>query len=232
MSFPNPSIFLLSHMYNSHIHNNKTFDNIPNIPIGFAGGLYDHDTKLTKFGYRDYDSQTGRWMSKDPIDFDGGDSNLYGYVMGDPVNGVDPEGLAWTDYIPNFPQWLVDGAAGFGDTVTFGLTDEFRDIYGGNEAVNKCSDAYRNGGYAGAAAGVAAGGAGVNVIRKGKEIVVGGTRIAPFGNAGSTRWQGQFPHYHSRKIDPNTGQTIPGQGIGRHRPWDKRSTDTGLRDRF
>ncbi|MDR0407873.1 MAG: hypothetical protein LBH45_02975 [Campylobacteraceae bacterium] len=32
-------------------------------------------------------------MSKDPIDFDGGDSNLYNYVLNDPVNGVDPEGL-------------------------------------------------------------------------------------------------------------------------------------------
>jgi uncharacterized protein RhaS with RHS repeats len=54
--------------------------------------------KLTKFGYRDYDSYTGRWTSKDPIDFNGGDSNLYGYVMGDPVNLVDVEGLLWTDY--------------------------------------------------------------------------------------------------------------------------------------
>ncbi|MDR0407879.1 MAG: hypothetical protein LBH45_03005 [Campylobacteraceae bacterium] len=109
MSFPNPPIFLLSHMYNSHIHNNKTFDNIPNIPIGFAGGLYDHDTKLTKFGYRDYDSQTGRWMSKDPIDFDGGDSNLYGYVMNDPVNGVDPEGLM--TFEENM-QWWYDAVMG------------------------------------------------------------------------------------------------------------------------
>ncbi|MDR0407875.1 MAG: RHS repeat-associated core domain-containing protein [Campylobacteraceae bacterium] len=69
---------------------NQTFT----IPFNFAGGLYDHDTKLTKFGYRDYDSQTGRWMSKDPIDFDGGDSNLYGYVLNDPVNFVDPTGEA------------------------------------------------------------------------------------------------------------------------------------------
>jgi RHS repeat-associated protein len=65
-----------------------------NIPIGFAGGLYDYDTKLTKFGYRDYDSYTGRWITKDPIDFDGGSSNLYGYVLNDPVNFVDTEGLA------------------------------------------------------------------------------------------------------------------------------------------
>ncbi|MDR0407877.1 MAG: RHS repeat-associated core domain-containing protein [Campylobacteraceae bacterium] len=79
---------------------NPTNSQTINIPIGFAGGLYDHDTKLTKFGYRDYDSQTGRWMSKDPIDFDGGDSNLYGYVLGDPINFVDPTGeFAWIPII-------------------------------------------------------------------------------------------------------------------------------------
>jgi RHS repeat-associated protein len=64
------------------------------IPFGFAGGLYDHHTKLTKFGYREYDSYTGRWTSKDPIRYEGGDNNLYGYVLNDPVNGVDIMGLA------------------------------------------------------------------------------------------------------------------------------------------
>jgi RHS repeat-associated protein len=47
-------------------------------PFGFAGGLYDQHTRLTRFGARDYDADTGRWMSKDPIGFDGGDTNLYG----------------------------------------------------------------------------------------------------------------------------------------------------------
>jgi len=61
--------------------------------LGFAGGLYDPDTQLTRFGYRDYDAQTGKWTAKDPIRFNGGDVNLYGYVLGDPVNFVDPEGL-------------------------------------------------------------------------------------------------------------------------------------------
>ena len=56
--------------------------------------MYDPDTGLTRFGYRDYDAETGKWTAKDPIGFDGGDTNLYGYVLGDPVNFVDPDGLA------------------------------------------------------------------------------------------------------------------------------------------
>lgn len=40
-----------------------------------------------------YDPETGRWTSKDPILFNGGDSNLYGYAFSDPVNFVDPSGL-------------------------------------------------------------------------------------------------------------------------------------------
>jgi RHS repeat-associated protein len=62
-------------------------------PFGFAGGLYDPDTKLTLFGARSYDAEVGRWLSKDPIGFNGGDTNLYGYVLNDPVNLVDPSGL-------------------------------------------------------------------------------------------------------------------------------------------
>ncbi len=61
-------------------------------PFGFAGGLYDPDTGLIRFGARDYDPETGRWTAKDPILFQGGDANLYGYVLQDPVNWIDPSG--------------------------------------------------------------------------------------------------------------------------------------------
>jgi len=62
-------------------------------PFGFAGGMYDRDTGLTRFGARDYDPETGRWVAKDPIGFRGKDLNLYGYVMNDPINQFDPKGL-------------------------------------------------------------------------------------------------------------------------------------------
>jgi len=61
-------------------------------PFGFAGGIYDRETNLTRFGSRDYDPITGRWTTKDQVRFDGGDINLYRYVVGDPVNDVDPTG--------------------------------------------------------------------------------------------------------------------------------------------
>ncbi|MCC6525695.1 MAG: RHS repeat-associated core domain-containing protein [Polyangiaceae bacterium] len=67
------------------------------VPFGYAGGLYDRDTGLVRFGARDYDPAVGRWTARDPIGFSGGDVNLYGYVGGDPVNGVDPSGLYGED---------------------------------------------------------------------------------------------------------------------------------------
>ncbi len=62
-------------------------------PFGYAGGIYDRDTKLVRFGARDYDTETGRWIAKDPIMFSGGDTNLFGYVASDPINKFDPKGL-------------------------------------------------------------------------------------------------------------------------------------------
>jgi RHS repeat-associated protein len=61
-------------------------------PFGFAGGFYDPDTGLVRFGVRDYDAEVGRWTAKDPLLFDGGDTNLYGYALGDPINRKDPTG--------------------------------------------------------------------------------------------------------------------------------------------
>ena len=80
---------------------NVTRDTNPGFqPFGFAGGLYDQDTKLTRFGARDYDAETGRWTAKDPIGFAAGDTNLYGYVGNQPIGLIDPNG-----YAPSFQNW-------------------------------------------------------------------------------------------------------------------------------
>ncbi|MFZ4660948.1 MAG: RHS repeat-associated core domain-containing protein [Caldilineaceae bacterium] len=62
-------------------------------PFGFAGGQYDGQTGLVRFGARDYDPVVGRWTAKDPIGFDD-DLNLFGYVSNDPINFIDPDGLS------------------------------------------------------------------------------------------------------------------------------------------
>jgi RHS repeat-associated protein len=62
-------------------------------PFGFAGGIYDADTGLVRFGARDYDPTIGRWLSKDPIGFRGIDPNPYAYVSNDPINWIDRTGL-------------------------------------------------------------------------------------------------------------------------------------------
>jgi RHS repeat-associated protein len=68
---------------------NPTLD----VPFGFAGGLHDRDTGLVRFGFRDYDPNTGRSTATDPIGFAGGNIDLYGYCLNDPINLVDPIGL-------------------------------------------------------------------------------------------------------------------------------------------
>jgi RHS repeat-associated protein len=80
-------------------------------PFGFAGGLYDADTGLVRFGVRDYDAVTGRWTAKDPILFEGGTTNLYDYVNGDPINKIDPSG----EVLPGDKQlWCELAAASWG----------------------------------------------------------------------------------------------------------------------
>lgn len=62
-------------------------------PFGFAGGIFDKDSRLVRFGLRDYETRSGRWTTKDPIGMFGSNVNVYAYVMNDPVNWVDYWGL-------------------------------------------------------------------------------------------------------------------------------------------
>jgi RHS repeat-associated protein len=87
-----------------------TLDTNPGFqPFGFAGSLLDNDTKLTRFGARDYDAETGRWTAKDPLGFAAGDSNLYAYVGSSPQNWVDASGLE-RDLRTGWPRESAYGA--------------------------------------------------------------------------------------------------------------------------
>jgi RHS repeat-associated protein len=115
-------------------------------PFGYAGGLYDHDTGLTLFGARWYDASVGRWTSSDPASYQGGDTNLYAYALGDPINGIDPSGLGWMKKHLGFSvEDAANCAAGFGDNVSFGLTGVARSVVGGNEVVDRSSKCYKGG---------------------------------------------------------------------------------------
>jgi RHS repeat-associated protein len=61
--------------------------------FGYAGGLYDGQTGLVRFGARDYEARSGRWTAKDPIGFGGFNSNLYVYCINNPFNFIDKNGL-------------------------------------------------------------------------------------------------------------------------------------------
>lgn len=63
------------------------------MPIGFAGGLEDEHTGLVRFGFRDYDPDTGRFTARDPLGYAAGGPDLYGYCLDDPINFSDPMGL-------------------------------------------------------------------------------------------------------------------------------------------
>jgi RHS repeat-associated protein len=90
----------------------------------FAGGWgyqteYSDDWQgtigLQYLEQRYLDSETGRFVSADPIGFAGG-LNLYGYVGNNPVGGVDPDGL--------YPTGIYYGEAGealFGQQAASGL---------------------------------------------------------------------------------------------------------------
>lgn len=62
-------------------------------PYRFTGRRTDQETGMYYFRARYYDSQLGRFVSEDPIGIYGG-PNLYTYVQNNPINLVDPFGLA------------------------------------------------------------------------------------------------------------------------------------------
>ncbi len=64
------------------------------MPFGFAGGVYEGEVGVSRFGARDLLLGVGRWQSKDPVRFAGRVGNLFEYGFSDPQTYFDPSGLA------------------------------------------------------------------------------------------------------------------------------------------
>jgi RHS repeat-associated protein len=225
-------------------------------PFGFAGGLYDPDTGLVRFGARDYDAETGRWIAKDPLRFAGEDLNLYGYVLSDPINFTDPTGLSWLSILGNFVLGVEEGII-FGVVVaTFAASGPIGIVaaaaltgYGGYSLGNagiEIVTGRADGGLgrhlyeeerldmgARLAGGIVGSVLAERGYSSGKEFCLNrDSRIAPFGNRTGNDY-GEFPHYHRKVADPdNPGASLRDQGIKRHRPWQKGDSDTSFWDRF
>ena len=61
--------------------------------FGYTGKAFDTDTNLQNNINRWYDAAIGRWLSTDPIGFEGNDTNLYRYVRNIPNFLLDYHGL-------------------------------------------------------------------------------------------------------------------------------------------
>ena len=72
----------------------------------FSTKLLDPDTGLYYYGYRWYSPELGRWISRDPIEEEGG-VNLYGFCRNGTYFGIDPIGMK--RYITQFDILGITG---------------------------------------------------------------------------------------------------------------------------
>jgi RHS repeat-associated protein len=77
----------------------------------YTGDYYHATSGLNFTMYRAYDANTGRWLSRDPIQENGG-IDLYGYCADDPATLIDPYGKSSSGISLCLAGALAVGTAG------------------------------------------------------------------------------------------------------------------------
>ncbi len=99
------------------VANTYTYDSFGNLtnftgtlrnPFQYAGREFDSETGIYDYRHRYYDQSVGRFISEDPIKFDGG-FNFYQYVQNQPINNFDPFGLTCTTQLSLVTAYCVKG---------------------------------------------------------------------------------------------------------------------------
>jgi RHS repeat-associated protein len=119
-------------------------------PLGYDGQYTSTDTGLIYMRARVYDPATAQFLTRDPLAAISGEP--YSYAGDKPVNESDPTGLLFGIKLPSWEEG-AEALAGWGDTITFGVTKKIREGIG-DENVDTCSGAYQAGGDAGLATGL------------------------------------------------------------------------------
>ncbi|MDG6894246.1 RHS repeat domain-containing protein [Volucribacter amazonae] len=195
-------------------HQTSLIENIHQ-PFRLQNQYYDQETGLHYNFYRYYDSHMGRFTQRDPIGLLGGE-NLYQFAP-NTVSWVDPLGLNPIVY------FIIVGAIS-GAAVETG-TQMYDNVLEDDKKWNDFdySEIAISAGI-GAITGPAVGNV-AKCAKLGKELKIGkNMRIAPFGNR-TNHPIGKYPHYH-RRGKPVNGKTPDAQGIGRHRPWETKQSDS------
>ena len=100
---------------------------MPGVRYGFSTKPIDQETNYCYFGYRLYDSGSGRWLSRDPVGEKGG-PNIYCFVNNNPVSFIDYLGLSLSVDSNTVVEGVIANGGTYGGLSGQGLVDVYNEV--------------------------------------------------------------------------------------------------------